>query len=114
MQRLSARESRLRKKQRQAEVLRQIAHYEAENLSLRLKLKIGHEAVKMEENETLQFTAKLESMVKEGASDVDIRTAIQEMQEKYADYGSTYRFHLVIFLFNNLQVGIDRAVLIFI
>jgi hypothetical protein len=62
--RLSARESRRRKKLRREELLQQIAHYEAENLKLRLKLKIGNESRKAELGEANSMTSKLDVMVR--------------------------------------------------
>ena len=76
----SARECRLRKKIRQTQLIQLIAQKEAENLALRLKLKIGPEAQEKEEEDSLQITARLDSLLKEGASDHDIQRAIQEMQ----------------------------------
>ena len=62
--RLSARESRRRKKLRREELLQQIAHFEAENLKLRLKLKIGNESCKAEVGEANSMTSKLDVMVR--------------------------------------------------
>ena len=76
----SARECRLRKKIRQTQLIQLIAQKEAENLALRLKLKIGPEAQEKEAEDSLQITARLDSLLKEGASDHDIQRAIQEMQ----------------------------------
>ena len=95
---LSARESRLRKKTYMLELLKQIAQYETENMGLRLRLKNGQETQTQDMEENTQLTTKLEMMVKEGHCEKDIREAILEMQEKYSDYGkdrqSNIQFHM--------------------
>ena len=62
--RLSARECRLRKKIKQDEILKQIAFYETENLSLRLKLKLGSETKQLEEDDIASYNTKLETLVR--------------------------------------------------
>lgn len=96
----SARESRKRKKER-VELLRsQLVHLETKNLQLRLKLKmkIGPEFEQVEESESAEITERIDTLLKQGASDEDVLSSIHQLQERYSDYGRDRRsaidFHL--------------------
>lgn len=93
----SARECRRRKKAKQISLKQQIAHLEADNLQLRLKLQMESEAVKYED-ECSQITSRLKNMINEGASDASIQKELSELQERYSDYGRDRRsaidFHI--------------------
>ena len=86
----SARECRKRKKEKKNTLRQQLALLEADNLQLRLKLQIGHDSTDIDEKSNY-ISAKLETMMKEGASDLEIHKAIAEYQEKYSDYGRDRR-----------------------
>ena len=94
----SARECRKRKKDK-SELLRQeLVQVEAENVQLRMKLKVGPEAAKAENDQVAQFTAQLDVMIHDGASEETIREFIYNYQERFSDYGrdrrSAIEFHL--------------------
>lgn len=93
----SARESRKRKKDHTDALRAQLTNLEAENLQLRLKLKVGANVTTQEENSKM-IKAKIDTMLREGSSDTDIKSAIIELQEKYSDYGRDRRsaidFHI--------------------
>lgn len=86
----SARECRKRKKEKKLMLRQQLALLEADNLQLRLKLQVGHETTNSEEKANY-ISTKLEVMMKEGASDLEIQKAIVEYQERYSDYGRDRR-----------------------
>lgn len=94
----SARECRKRKKDKILTLKQQLALLEADNLQLRLKLQIGPEAAKLRGEKIGEITRKLEKMIHEGNSEVEIMTTITELQEKYSDYGrdrrSAIAFHI--------------------
>mmetsp|Transcript_54245 Transcript_54245/g.94600 ORF Transcript_54245/g.94600 Transcript_54245/m.94600 type:complete len:304 (-) Transcript_54245:1130-2041(-) len=86
----SARECRKRKKEKRTALRQQLAMLEADNLQLRLKLQVGHDTSNIEEK-SKYISTKLETMVKEGANEVEIQKAIAEYQERYSDYGRDRR-----------------------
>ena len=94
----SARECRRRKKEKVATLKQLLARLETDNLQLRLQLQIGPEALKQQNEKTAEITTRLETMMREGASEIDIRKSIIELQEKYSDYGRDRRsavdFHI--------------------
>lgn len=94
----SARECRKRKKEYGEGLRAQLIHLEAENLQLRLKLKIGVDPSKRSSDNLTQITSRLNMMLQQDCSDADIRKEIQELQEKYSDYGrdrkSSIDFHI--------------------
>jgi hypothetical protein len=94
----SARECRKRKKEKKLMLRQQLNLLEADNLQLRLKLQVGHESTKGDDK-SAYITSRLESMIKEGASDVEISKMIGELQERYSDYGRDRRsaidFHVL-------------------
>ena len=60
----SARECRRRKKEHVVELQKQVAHLEAENLKLKLQLKVGEESQAQERQEKGRITKKLDDMVR--------------------------------------------------
>lgn len=86
----SARECRKRKKEKKNLLRQQLAHLEADNLQLRLKLQVGHETAS-HEDKSAYITAKLDAMIKDGASEIEIQKSIAELQERYSDYGRDRR-----------------------
>jgi len=86
----SARECRKRKKEKKLLLRQQLNLLEADNLQLRLKLQVGHESTKGDDK-SAYITSRLESMLKEGASEVDVSKMIGELQERYSDYGRDRR-----------------------
>ena len=94
----SARECRKRKKEYGEGLRAQLVHLEAENLQLRLKLKIGVDPSKKSGDNLTQITSRLNTMLQQNSTDADIRKEIEELQEKYSDYGrdrkSSIDFHI--------------------
>jgi hypothetical protein len=92
----SARECRKRKRDKKAELLKEITFYEAENLQLRLKLQGAD--VDAARSDSAYITNQLETLVKEGSSELDIQELVKELGEKFSDYGrdrrSAINFHL--------------------
>lgn len=92
----SARECRRRKREYVESLRLQSSHLEAENLQLRIRLKSGVTS-RLDPNK-LEMTEQINKMLQEGASDAEIKKAVEELQEKYADYGrdrrSSIAFHL--------------------
>lgn len=94
----SARECRKRKKDRYEFLKSQLLRLEADNLQLRMKLKIGPESIKRENQEIEEMTAYLDSLLKDGSSEDTIKQAIFQIAEKHSDYGrdrrSAVEFHI--------------------
>lgn len=94
----SARECRKRKKDKATNLKQQITHLEADNLQLRLQLQIGPESIQQEDEKALEITSNIENMIKQGASENEIKNAIAVLQEKFSDYGRDRRsaidFHI--------------------
>ena len=94
----SARECRRRKKEYADSLSRQLSHLEAENLQMRLKLKIGLDSSSVHDSERDEITARLNTLLKENGNDADMKKEIEELTEKYSDYGKSRRssiaFHL--------------------
>ena len=94
----SARECRKRKKDKYEVLRKELVHLEAENLQLRMKLKIGPEFAAEELKEASQFLEHLDGLLTAGATDETIKNAIHEVQQRYADYGRDRRsaidFHI--------------------
>jgi hypothetical protein len=86
----SARECRKRKKEKKLMLRQQLAMLEADNLQLRLKLQVGHETNNKEEK-SQYISSKLQTIMKEGATDLQIHEAIAEYQERFSDYGRDRR-----------------------
>lgn len=93
----SARECRKRKKERKTVLTEQLARLEADNLRLRLQLQIGKNSSDIEEK-AAHVLSKLEGLIKEQASEVEIKTALSELSSQFADYGrdrkSAIEFHI--------------------
>lgn len=79
----SARECRKRKKEYGEGLRAQLIHLEAENLQLRLKLKIGVDPSKQNDDKASQITARLNMMVQQECSDADIKKEVQEVSSVY-------------------------------
>lgn len=94
----SARECRRRKKEQLQQLQSDVAMLEAENLQLRLQLKVGRDAEVKEEEDSMVVTREVGKMLEEGASETQIVQLMQEIQEKFSDYGrdriSAIEFHL--------------------
>ncbi len=95
--RASARQCRKRKKEKKLMLRQQLAHLEADNLQLRLKLQVGHETQNHVDQSAI-ITSKLNEMITEGASEAEIQKKIQELKERFSDYGRDRRsaidFHI--------------------
>lgn len=96
--RASARQCRKRKKEKKLLLRQQLAQLEAENLQLRLKLQVGNDAEHDHDIQSAIITTKLNEMITEGASEIDIDKKIQELKERFSDYGRDRRsavdFHI--------------------
>jgi hypothetical protein len=96
--RLSARECRRRKREATENLERDINVLEGENLRLRLQLQIGDEAEENKNRDQAKLMEDIDELLKSGASEADIHTALESYKEKYADYGrdrrSAIEFHL--------------------
>lgn len=95
----SARECRRRKKEYADSLSRQLAHLEAENLQMRLKLKIGVDSSSVHDSERDEITARLSTLLQDNnGNDAEMKKEIEELTEKYSDYGKSRRssisFHL--------------------
>lgn len=86
----SAKLCRQRKKEKRLSLQEELVHLEAENLQLRLQLTIGHESTERE-NKSAFITSQLDTMVRQGASEYEIQKTIQELQERFSDYGRDRR-----------------------
>jgi hypothetical protein len=95
--RVSAKQCRARKKEKTMMFRHQLAQLEAENLQLRLKLQVGNNDP-THDTQSAIITTKLDEMMTEGASEVDIDKKIQELKERFSDYGRDRRsaidFHI--------------------
>lgn len=86
----SAKLCRQRKKERKLNLQEQLLHLEAENLQLRLQLTVGHESTEREHKSNF-ITSQLDSLLKQGAGEAEIQKTIQELQERFSDYGRDRR-----------------------
>jgi hypothetical protein len=90
--RASARECRKRKKEKKLMLRQQLAHLEADNLQLRLKLKVGKEnATSSSTEKSAVITAQLDEMINQGVSESEIVMKLQELKERFSDYGRDRR-----------------------
>jgi hypothetical protein len=87
--RASARECRKRKKEKKQLLSQELARLEADNLQLRLKLQIGREDHRDDQSSII--TSKLNEMLSDGASEVEVLQKIQELKERFSDYGRDRR-----------------------
>eukprot|EP00977_Amphora_coffeiformis_P001268 scaffold261_cov170-Amphora_coffeaeformis.AAC.16 len=96
--RLSARECRRRKREATENLEREINVLEGENLRLRLQLQIGDEAEENMKREQAKLTEDIDELLKSGAPESEIFSALESFKEKHADYGrdrrSAIEFHL--------------------
>lgn len=96
--RASARECRKRKKEKKLQLRAQLARLEADNLQLRLKLQVGKEAAETNIDKSVIITTKLTEMINEGAGESEIISKLQELKERFSDYGRDRRsaidFHI--------------------
>lgn len=96
--RLSARECRRRKREATDNLQREINVLEGENLRLRLQLQIGDEAEENMKREQAKLTEDIDALLKSGAPESEILSALESFKEKHADYGrdrrSAIEFHL--------------------
>ena len=96
--RLSARECRRRKREATENIQREINVLEGENLRLRLQLQIGDEAEENMKREQAKLTEDIDELLKSGAPESEIFSALESFKEKHADYGrdrrSAIEFHL--------------------
>lgn len=96
--RLSAQKCRKRKKEATQNLQKEILILEADNLKLKLQLKIGKEAHESTQLEQEKVMESLDTLLKSGASDSELYANIEEFKEKFADDGShrkaTVEFHL--------------------
>jgi hypothetical protein len=94
----SARECRRRKKEHADSLNSELTALEAENLQLRLKLKIGVDSSTIKDEERDEIIARLDVLLQEGNTEGEIRKEIELLQEKYSDYGrdrtGAITFHL--------------------
>lgn len=92
----SARECRRRKKEKKLLLRQQLAHLEADNLQLRLKLQVGEED--NHDDQSAIITQKLNEMITNGAGESEIQKSLQELKERFSDYGRDRRsaidFHI--------------------
>jgi hypothetical protein len=100
--RLSARECRRRKREATENLQRDINVLEGENLRLRLQLQIGDEAEENMKREQTKLMEDIDELLKSGASEADIHTALESYKEKYADYGRDRR-SAIEFLLRNIE-----------
>lgn len=96
----SARECRRRKKEYADSLITELTALEAENLQLRLKLKIGIDSSTIKDDERDEIINRLDVLLSQGQGNQDheIRKEIELLQEKYSDYGrdrtGAINFHL--------------------
>lgn len=94
----SARECRRRKKEYADSLASELASLEAENLQLRLKLKIGVDSSTIKDEERDEILARIDLMLQEGTTDGEVKKEIELLQERYSDYGrdrtGAITFHL--------------------
>lgn len=95
----SARECRKRKREKMSLLRQQISRLEAENFQIRLNLQVCPETAQGRGEKVEEITHRIQTMVAEGSSDVDLLKSINELQERYSDYGrdrrSTIDFHIM-------------------
>lgn len=101
LNRVSAQKSRQRKKERAEALTQKLRILEAENLELRLSLKVGREAARVENQKSGEKIAKLKEMIGTGEGqvrDAAIKEEIGALQDRFSDYGrdrsSGFEFHM--------------------
>jgi hypothetical protein len=119
--RVSAQKSRQRKKERAEALTVKLRTLEAENLELRLNLKVGRESMRVDYTKSQELIRKLKEMIGNAeengdaggsgghARDAAIKQEIRSLQDKFSDYGrdrsSGFEFHL-----GQLQRSLDPTV----
>ncbi|DAZ98450.1 TPA: hypothetical protein N0F65_001151 [Lagenidium giganteum] len=95
---VSVREFRKRKMKQLEQNEAKLKRLEAENLDLKMRLKIGKEALASEQQEKKQIKEQMSEMLKRGASEQEIAQFLNMYKITYSDYGPKRReklkFHL--------------------
>jgi len=89
--RIAARECRRRKKEATQQLEHEISMLEAENLKLRVQLKVGEEGDEFKRKEQEQLHEEMEQLLKSGASDGEIQACVQKYKDTHLDYGKNAR-----------------------
>jgi hypothetical protein len=95
---VSVREFRKRKTKQLEQNEAKLRRLEAENMDLKMRLKIGKEALVSEQREKQQIKEQMREMLKRGASEHEIAQFLNMYKVTYSDYGPKRReklhFHL--------------------
>lgn len=95
---VSVREFRKRKMKQLEQNEDKLRRLEAENIDLKMRLKIGKEALVSEQREKQQIKEQMREMLKRGASEQEIAQFLNMYKVTYSDYGPKRReklhFHL--------------------
>lgn len=95
---VSVREFRKRKMKQLEQNEARLRRLEAENMDLKMQLKIGKEAIVSEQREKQQIKEKMRELLKRGASEQEIAQFLNMYKVTYSDYGPKRReklhFHL--------------------
>ncbi|EQC39229.1 hypothetical protein SDRG_03434 [Saprolegnia diclina VS20] len=93
----SARESRKRRLARIQQNEIRLKKLEMENIELKMRLKIGKEAILVERQEKATIKQKMEHLLKSNASEAEMATFVEQYKAQYSDYGDkrkeTIAFH---------------------
>jgi hypothetical protein len=94
----SVREFRKRKMKQMEQNEHRLRRLEAENLDLKMRLKIGKEAIVSEQREKQQIKEQMREMLQRNASEQEIARFLNMYKVTYSDYGpkrrEKLRFHL--------------------
>ncbi|OQR98791.1 hypothetical protein ACHHYP_07876 [Achlya hypogyna] len=94
----SARESRKRRLARIQQNEIRLKKLEMENIELKMRLKIGKEAILVERQEKATIKQKMEHLLKSNASEAEMATFVEQYKAQYSDYGDkrkeTIAFHI--------------------
>ncbi|KAF0683249.1 Aste57867_24681 [Aphanomyces stellatus] len=94
----SARESRKRRMARIQENELRLKKLELENIDLKMRLKIGKEAIVVERQEKASYKQKMHHLLQSGASEAEVAKFIELYKSNYSDYGAkrqeTIGFHI--------------------
>jgi len=88
---IAARECRKRKKEQMEKLEHEIKLLEAENLRLKIKLRVGEEGEEVDEVERGRVCDEIDALLRSNASDADIVAALDTYKEKFSTYGLTRR-----------------------
>ena len=98
---IAARECRKRKKEQMEKLEQEINLLEAENLRLKIKLRVGDEGEQVDEMERERVHNEIDSLLQSGdATDSEISAMIEKYRQDHADYGLTRRSALEYHLRN--------------